>query len=68
MRYEYDLNNLKTKFIVKDDHIIVEKNEKVFIFLVFYDKSINKMSILFKETYGDKLKFEDILIIQEENG
>ena len=50
---KYDLSDLK--FIVKNDYIIVKNNEKMFIFLIFYNKNTNKRDVLFKEIQGDKI-------------
>lgn len=59
---KYDLSDLK--FIVKNDYIIVKNNEKMFIFLIFYNKNTNKRDVLFKEIQGDKVTLKNIIMIK----
>ena len=59
---KYDLSDLK--FIVKNDYIIVKNNEKIFIFLIFYNKNTNKRDILFKEIQGDKMNLKNVIMIK----
>lgn len=59
---KYDLSDLK--FIVKNDYIIVKDNEKMFIFLIFYNKNTNKRDVLFKETQGDKMNLKNVIMIK----
>lgn len=59
---KYDLSNLK--FIVKNDYIIVKNNEKMFIFLIFYNKNTNKRDVLFKEIQGDKMNLKNVIMIK----
>lgn len=64
MEKEYDLDYLKTKYFVKNNYILVENNGKIFIFYIFFDKKTDKMEILFREIYGDKIDINNIRIIQ----
>lgn len=59
---KYDLSDLK--FIVKNDYIIVKNNEKMFIFLIFYNKNTNKRDVLFKEIQGDKMNLKNVIMIK----
>ena len=59
---KYDLSDLK--FIVKNDYIIVKNNEKMFIFLIFYNKNTNKRDVLFKEIQGDKINLQNVIMIK----
>lgn len=59
---KYDLSDLK--FIVKNDYIIVKDNEKMFIFLIFYNKNTNKRDVLFKEIQGDKMNLKNVIMIK----
>ena len=59
---KYDLSDLK--FIVKNDYIIIKNNEKMFIFLIFYNKNTNKRDVLFKEIQGDKINLKNVIMIK----
>lgn len=59
---KYDLSDLN--FIVKNDYIIVKNDEKMFIFLIFYNKNTNKRDVLFKEVQGDKITLKNIIMIK----
>lgn len=59
---KYDLSDLN--FIVKNDYIIVKNDEKIFIFLIFYNKNTNKRDVLFKEVQGDKITLKNIIMIK----
>ena len=59
---KYDLSDLK--FIVKNDYIIVKNDEKMFVFLIFYNKNTNKRDVLFKEIQGDKVTLKNIIMIK----
>lgn len=59
---KYDLSDLN--FIVKNDYIIVKNDEKMFIFLIFYNKNTNKRDVLFKEIQGDKMNLKNVIMIK----
>ena len=70
MRNNINKELLKHQFIVEDNHIecdylVVEKDEKIFIFTLFFDKFTNKSDVLFKELLGGKMNLENILIIND---